>query len=94
MSGPDPYAPPRANNLDAWRANGGCPQCGAFSVSQPSFTWWGGAVGPKLFKHAVCGACGFGFNAETGESNKGKITAYLAVSAFVGIIIMLLLWGR
>jgi hypothetical protein len=52
-------------------------------VHQPSFTWWGGLLGPRLFKHTICRACGFGFNRETGKSNGGKIAAYTIVAILV-----------
>src|SRR5438105_3046762 len=50
-----------------------CPRCGQYAARQPSFTWWGGLIGPKMLSHAVCDACGFGFNQKTGKSNTGPI---------------------
>ena len=68
---------------DLSQVTAACPRCGATAGhKRPKFTWWGGLLGPKLLKHAVCGGCGAGFNAETGKSNTGAIVVYSLV-AFV-----------
>ncbi|MBK8257299.1 MAG: hypothetical protein IPK82_32075 [Polyangiaceae bacterium] len=84
----NPYAPPThpmqggggppGSPEEAVR-RGMCPQCGSTNVHQPSFTWWGGVLGPKLFDHWVCRSCGFGYNGSTGLSNRGKIIAYFVI---------------
>ena len=58
---------------------GACPRCGSSATKKPTFTWWGGLLGPKLFSHTICSACGFGFNSKTGESNTGPIAIYFVV---------------
>jgi hypothetical protein len=84
----NPYAPPKAIEpapaapVDGWTT---CPRCKSADVRRPTFTWWGGALGPKLFNHAVCGGCGFGFNWKTGESNATKVTIYTVVGIVLGI---------
>lgn len=65
----------------------GCPRCGSASVHQPTYTWWGGILGPKLFNHTICNACGFGFNAKTGQSNTGPITIYFVVITVIAIAV-------
>jgi len=58
---------------------GQCPQCSSDNIHKPSFTWWGGAIGPKLFNHTICRSCSFGFNGDTGEGNRTKIIVYAVV---------------
>ncbi|MEZ4302118.1 MAG: hypothetical protein R3B70_44725 [Polyangiaceae bacterium] len=65
-----------------------CPKCGSPNVHQPSFTWWGGMLGPKMFNHWICRACGFGYNGATGQSNRGKIITYFVVVNVIAIIII------
>jgi hypothetical protein len=93
MTNPNPYSPPRAAmapDSSSALAEGGCPQCGSLAVTRPTFTWWGGALGPKLLHHAVCGQCGFGFNAKTGKSNSTAIGVYVGISSVLGLVIAVL----
>lgn len=62
-----------------------CPNCGGVSVDAPSFTWWGGALGPKMFSHVVCRNCNTGFNKKTGKPNATAIAIYVGVSLVVGL---------
>jgi hypothetical protein len=64
-----------------------CPKCGSTNVRAPTFTWWGGFLGPKLFHHRVCDACRFTFNAKTGRSNKGPVLAYTGAGVVLGIAV-------
>lgn len=68
-----------------------CPRCQGVNVHKPTFTWWGGILGPKLFNHAVCNGCGFGFNAKTGKSNTNNIIIYYGV--IIGIFVVLSIIG-
>jgi hypothetical protein len=68
-----------------------CPRCQGVNVHKPTFTWWGGILGPKLFNHAVCNGCGFGFNAKTGKSNTNNIILYYGV--IIGIFVVLSIIG-
>jgi hypothetical protein len=63
-----------------------CPKCGLATAKKCNFTWWGGALGPKLFDHHKCGACGYTFNGKTGQPNTTAIAIYLAVGAVIGLI--------
>ena len=67
-----------------------CPRCSSTSLRKPSFTWWGGLLGPKLLNHTVCGGCGFGYNAKSGKSNNTAIGIYLGFGAVLGIILVIL----
>ena len=67
-------------------ASAACPKCRCDEApKRPSFTWWGGALGPKLLHHAVCSNCGTGFNAKTGKPNLGPILLYSVVMAAIVI---------
>jgi transposase-like protein len=90
---PNPYAAPQASlqtTPSAALVEGACPRCQSPNVNRPTFTWWGGALGPKLFSHAICKGCGFGFNFKTGKSNTGAITAYVAISTTIAIVILVI----
>jgi hypothetical protein len=86
MTPPNPYAPPGAP-VSPHALQGSCPACRSPDVHRPTFTWWGGALGPKLFSHAVCRACGLGFNRKTGKSNTTAIAIYVAVGCVLGLAI-------
>lgn len=83
MTTRDPYQPPAAP-IDNLRANATegvakCPKCGAESASKVSFTWWGGALGPKLFHVVKCHQCDARYNGRTG----GKLTRTIIVYQLV-----------
>lgn len=97
-----PYAPPGQHPQQAFGYHNPyghmpnpygltCPRCQGGNVHKPTFTWWGGILGPKLFNHAVCNGCGFGFNAKTGKSNTNNIILYYGV--IFGIFIVLSIVG-
>jgi hypothetical protein len=89
---PNPYAPPQASLSPATPdalAEGACPRCKSPNVNRPSFTWWGGALGPKILSHAVCRACGFGFNWKTGQSNSRGIAIYMGVVLVISLGLVL-----
>lgn len=70
-----PMMPPGARGYDGNIVS--CPKCASQSISKPSFTWWGGMIGPLILNHRVCGSCGFGFNGKSGNSNQTAIAIYL-----------------
>lgn len=69
---------------------GTCPRCGSPHLVRPSFTWWGGLIGPKLLNHTDCGSCGLGFNAKTGTSNATAIGIYLGCGVVLGLMVVAL----
>ena len=78
----NPYEPPKAPIALTPVAGTGedvCPKCNSPNVRKPSFTFWGGAIGPRLLNHRICNSCGFGFNGKTGKSNMGAIITYQVV---------------
>ncbi len=98
----NPYAPPTRDGASAHvgltspreaALAGQCPHCGSSIVNKPGFTWWGGALGPRMLKHRVCGSCKFGFNAETGESNRNKIIVYVVVVNAIVLALFAMFWS-
>ena len=41
-----------------------CPKCGGVKAKKIGYTWWGGAVGPKLYNHVKCESCGTAYKWE------------------------------
>jgi len=68
----------------------GCPRCGGPSTYQPSYTFWGGWLGPKMLNHTICNQCGFGFNAKTGKDNTPAIAIYLGVVVVIVLMLVVL----
>src|SRR4051812_27841645 len=64
-----------------------CPRCGVPAARPVSFTWWGGALGPKLFNHHKCNACQHTFNGKTGQPNTTAITIYVTISTIIAIAV-------
>lgn len=57
-----------------------CPKCGQTIAQKVGFTWWGGALGPRMFAHVKCQNCGTEYNGRTGKSNQNNILIYFLVS--------------
>lgn len=68
-------------------AAAGCPSCGGTSVNLVTYTWWGGALGPKLLNHVRCAGCKAEYNSKTGRSNGAAIGIYVGVSITIGLVI-------
>ena len=79
----NPYQPPQAPISAGGPVGLGggdqCPSCHGTNVRKPGFTWWGGALGPRMLNHRICNGCGFGYNAKTGKSNTTAIIVYQVV---------------
>lgn len=84
---PAPVPPPAPPVALGYAAGAGktCPRCGQPAAKPVSFTWWGGALGPKLFSHHKCQACKFTFNGRTGKPNDTAIAIYLIISVVIGL---------
>jgi hypothetical protein len=87
---PNPYQPPQAP-LDHPSVEGvaKCPKCGAQSASKVGYTWWGGAVGPRLFKVVQCNQCRTRYNGRTG----GKLTMIIVGYQVVVLLVLVVLWA-
>ena len=61
-----------------------CPKCQGAAVAKVKFTWWGGALGPKLFNVVRCGGCNGQYNGKTGASLTRTIVVYqiIAIAVF------------
>jgi transposase-like protein len=70
-----------------------CPKCGAANASRVGYTWWGGALGPRLMNHVKCNNCGSTFNGKTGQPNTTNIIIYSVVVAVIVIIVFMMLRG-
>lgn len=70
-----------------------CPKCGGIIATKPSFTWWGGLLGPKLLKHVKCNACGTGYNSKTGKENTAAIVIYCLVIGGICFVLFLLIFA-
>jgi transposase-like protein len=95
MTTPDPYSPPRAA-LDAAPSVAGvakCPNCGHQSASKVGFTWWGGAVAPRVFHVVKCHQCARQYNGRTGGSLTRVIVIYQLAAVLLGLGGLYLLRG-
>ena len=68
-----------------------CPRCQQSNARQLSFTWWGGALGPKLLSHVKCESCGAKYNGKTGRDNTTGIIIYFAVVGIVSFVLFFIL---
>ncbi len=68
-----------------------CPVCRGTSAKRLNFTFWGGAIGPRLLTHVRCEQCGTTFNGKTGKSNLTAIIIYqfVALAIAVGAIVLM-----
>ena len=67
-----------------------CPNCGQSVAKRVGYTWWGGAVGPRMFTHVKCQNCGQQYNGKTGQSNTRSIAIYVVVSFAITFALMFL----
>lgn len=99
MAAENPYEPPTAKGGEriepsAWTGRyAPCYACGQSNAQPVSFTWWGGLLGPKLFTHVKCQACGVAYNGKTGKSNSTAIAIYMAVGFGICLVLLLLIGG-
>jgi hypothetical protein len=83
---PNPYAQQGMHGAPGVYDGTACPKCGSPHIHQPTYTWWGGILGPALFKHTICNSCGFSFNRKTGKSNNTAIAIYFGVILVLVIV--------
>jgi hypothetical protein len=62
-----------------------CFNCKNTTATKVRFTWWGGALGPKLFNVVQCTKCRTRFNGKTGGSLTNVIIVYQAIAFVVAI---------
>ena len=65
-----------------------CPRCRQdVEPIQLKFTWWGGALGPRLLSHVECPQCRARFNGKTGADNTGAIAIYSVVVGALAFVL-------
>jgi hypothetical protein len=91
MSDPNPYESPTQPSQikPPGEEFAPCPTCRATSAKRLNFTFWGGAIGPRLLNHVRCDQCGTTYNGKTGKSNLGAIVVYQIVLLVLGIALIL-----
>jgi hypothetical protein len=93
MAPVNPYQPPSAP-VDGPNPAGtvvACPKCGNQVASKVSFTWWGGALGPRLFSVVRCGQCRTQYNGKTGGRLTKTIIMYQGVALVLTASILILI---
>jgi hypothetical protein len=68
-----------------------CPRCQSPNVTPVNFTWWGGAIGPRILKLVKCQQCGLSYKGKTGQSPTRDIVIYTVVLIVVFFVIGLLI---
>jgi hypothetical protein len=97
---PTGYPPQNYPPQAQWQAAGGigeympCPRCRRPDPEKVNFTWWGGMIGPRLFKHVKCGGCGLAYNGKSGQSNTTNIVLYSVVLGVISLVIVLIVLAR
>lgn len=94
----NPYSSPRAEESPSFAAttdrNVGefapCPLCSSTTAKKITYTWWGGAIGPRMLNHVQCVECRYKYNGKTGRSNRRAIVIYNIVGFGVGVAIVVL----
>ncbi len=67
-----------------------CPKCRSLGAKRLNFTWWGGAIGPRVITHVKCQTCGEKYNGKTGKDNTAGIIIY---SVVVGLLVFVIFFG-
>jgi len=70
-----------------------CPHCGHPEHKKVGFTWWGGALGPRMFNHVECLKCRGTYNSNTGQPNTTGIAIYVVVSTLIVFAIYMSIYG-
>ena len=92
----NPYQPPveqRPSRPAGTASPGTCPSCGSGDFRKLGFTWWGGALGPRMLNHVKCNGCGATFNSKTGLSNTNGIIIYSVVVFVIAIALLVALYS-
>jgi len=93
----NPYQPPAEQKpqrpAPGVGSPGTCPECGGTDYRKLGFTWWGGALGPRMLNHVKCNGCGATFNSKTGLSNTTGIIIYSVVVFVVALALMIALFS-
>ena len=90
MSTPNPYRTPVAPvaGLERITTPGACPRCGSQTALKVRFTWWGGALGPRIFHVVRCVACNRAYNGKTGATLTWAIVVYQGVAMAITLALL------
>ena len=93
MSQPAPMPPASGVPLD-YAGRRACPGCGGGPLADPSFTWWGGAIGHKLLGVEKCQACKRWWVKKTGQPGNRRVAIYAGIAFGVGVVgaALFLIW--
>ena len=88
----NPYQPP-LSPLDtvSWAP---CPKCGGRTATKVGFTWWGGALGPRVFSVVKCAGCGTKYKGKTGARLLTTILVYQGVVVVVSAVLLYFVYWR
>src|SRR5215467_8926466 len=92
---PDPFVPPGVPinpTLAPPSAVPHCRKCGHSAATKAKFTWWGGALGPRLFHVVRCDRCRTQYNGKTRGSLTTTIIVYQVVALAVFGAIFYFAW--
>jgi hypothetical protein len=64
-----------------------CPGCGNGPLAQPSFTWWGGAIGHRVLGLERCGACRKWWVKKNGQPGGNRIAIYVVVGTVIAVLL-------
>lgn len=64
-----------------------CPECSNKEIIRLKYTWWGGALGPKLFHLVKCPGCDTTYNGKTGRSTRAGIAVYFIITLIIAFLI-------
>lgn len=67
-----------------------CPRCGSTNVKPVKFSWWGGALGPRIISLVRCESCKLQYKGKTGESAKQFIIGYTVVVGIISLVVFAL----
>lgn len=67
---------------------GRCPKCGASTAVKVNFSWWGGALAPRIFHMVKCTECKTQYNGRTG----GRLTKTALLYQLVILALILAAW--
>lgn len=64
-----------------------CPKCDTKAAVKVSYTWWGGALGPRLLSVVKCRSCGTQYNgAKGGRLGRAILVYNLVLGGILGTI--------
>ena len=88
---PPPIPPPYVPDYQSPGGHRPCPGCGGGPLAQPSFTWWGGAIGHKILGVERCASCKKWWVKKTGQPGGTRVAIYTWIGLAIGVLVAALL---